>query len=128
MIKSNELREGNMFQYFIGEEGCEWEHTKIDWQDIKWAAEKPENFNEVHKPILLREALTHLGFKLSNPKLLFLPVPEIKAEIHFEIHNYGNVITIHSDFGNFIPNDIDYVHQFQNLYFSLTGRELQHTL
>jgi hypothetical protein len=59
-----------------------------------------------------------------NPKLLYLPVPQIKAEIHFEIHKYGSVFVLQSDFGQFIPNDIKHLHQLQNLFYYLCGEEL----
>lgn len=48
---------GDYLQYYIGEEGCEWDYTKVDWQDLKWAVERPDNFNKVHRPITLSEEI-----------------------------------------------------------------------
>lgn len=64
------------------------------------------------------------GGKNGGEKLLFISMPKIKAELHFEIKPYGNVVVLKSDFGEFIPDDIEYVHQLQNLFFCLSGEEL----
>ena len=78
------------------------------------------------KGVKINEGLLSLyGFKRSNERLIYLPVPEIKSEIHYEKHNYGNVIVLYSDFGSFIPNDIEYLHELQNLFFAITGTELE---
>ncbi|MCE2934408.1 MAG: hypothetical protein LW845_16495 [Flammeovirgaceae bacterium] len=66
-IQPNQILTGTYLQYFIGEEGCEWDTTKLDWQDIKWCEEDNDNFNKVHKPIPL--TTTHLvlnGFSEDN--------------------------------------------------------------
>lgn len=73
---------------------------------------------------LTAEWLEKFGFRTSRPKLLFLPIPKHKMEIHYEMQPYGNVVTLQSDFGMLIPNDIEHVHQLQNLFFALTGEEL----
>lgn len=78
------------------------------------------------KGIKLNEGMLSLyGFKRSGEKLIYLPIPQIKSEIHFEKHTYGNVITLQSNVGMFIPNDIEYFHELQNLFFAITGRELE---
>lgn len=78
------------------------------------------------KGIKLNDGMLSLyGFKRSSEKLIYLPIPQIKSEIHFEKHAYGNVITLQSSVGMFIPNDIEYFHELQNLFFALTGRELE---
>jgi len=78
------------------------------------------------KGIKLNEGMLSLyGFKRSNEKLIYLPIPQIKSEIHFEKHDYGNVITLQSNVGMFIPNDIEYFHELQNLFFAITGQELE---
>ena len=78
------------------------------------------------KGIKLNEGMLSLyGFKRSSEKLIYLPIPQIKSEIHFEKHAYGNVITLQSSVGMFIPNDIEYFHELQNLFFAITGQELE---
>lgn len=83
------------------------------------------SYQEIEPIRLTDDILKRLGFKYSSAELLYLPMPEIKSEIHFEKQPYGNVVTLQSSVGMFIPNDIDYVHQLQNLFFALTGTELQ---
>ena len=52
-------------------------------------------------------------------------MPNIKAELHFEIYGAEIVPTIKNDFGELILNEISYVHELQNLFFALTGLELE---
>lgn len=54
-LTEKNLMVGDWLQYYIGEEGLEWEPTKIDWQDIKEVSENPEKFNKRHRPIALTE-------------------------------------------------------------------------
>ena len=78
------------------------------------------------KGLKLNDGLLSLyGFKRSSDNLIYLPIPQIKSEIHFEKHAYGNVITLQSSVGMFIPNDIEFFHELQNLFFALTGTELE---
>lgn len=80
---------------------------------------------EFIKPIPITDDwLKLLGFIESGAELLYLPMPELKSEIHYEKKPYGNVITLQSSVGMFIPNDISYIHELQNLFFALTGTEL----
>jgi hypothetical protein len=73
---------------------------------------------------ITNEWLINLGFRKTFSSLLFLPMPSISSEIHYEKHPYGKVFTIRSSAGVLVPNDIKYIHQLQNLYFALTGEEL----
>ena len=80
------------------------------------------------KGLKLNDGLLSLyGFKRSSDNLIYLPIPQIKSEIHFEKHAYGNVITLQSSVGMFIPNDIEFFHELQNLFFAITGTELELT-
>lgn len=77
------------------------------------------------KPIpLTPEWFEKCGGKNGGEKLLFISMPKNKAELHFEMKPYGNVVVLKSDFGEFVPEDVEYVHQLQNLFFALTGEEL----
>ena len=77
------------------------------------------------RPIpLTPEWFEKCGGKNGGEKLLFISMPKIKAELHFEMKPYGNFVVLKSDFGELVPEDIVYVHQLQNLYFALTGEEL----
>ena len=73
---------------------------------------------------LTEEWFRKCGGRIGGEQVLFIPMPKIKAELHFEMKPYGNVVVIKSDFGELVPEDIEYVHQLQNLYFALTGEEL----
>lgn len=124
-IKPTDLRHGNILQYYIGEDGCKWEETKIDWQDIKWCAENNENFNQVHRPVpLTRKLLKRFGFKPCCDDMgdLFLRKGDvwIRDARMLYFSSSGDLMHYHI-------RNIQYVHQVQNLYFTLTGQELQLT-
>lgn len=140
-ITSNEIRTGNLFQYFIGEEGCEWDTTKLDWQDIKWCEEENGNFNKVHKSIKLTEDwLLNFGFKreektpskehghyfskwVMDYKYSFAYAP-FREDWGF-YHSYTDAPKDEdNDRFDFISCGIKYVHELQNLYFALTKTEL----
>lgn len=123
-MKANELRIGNKVMYYIGEDGCEWEYATIDEQDIAWAAQKNANFNAVHKPIpLTAEILEKCGFKMSaDSSRMFYPrgkgtQPGFEMQLNF-ISNEWHVYAAN------YPVTLKGLHQLQNLYFTLTGTEL----
>jgi hypothetical protein len=65
MIHAKELRIGNQLLYFMEEEN-RWEVCEMDWQDIKWCEENPEDFNKCHKPIeISREDLKKTLFSFN---------------------------------------------------------------
>lgn len=119
-MKSDELRLGNL----IIEDGKE---TEFNGDFYHW-------IDGVIKPIpLTEEWLLKLGFKLNSNEW-----------VNWSNNEYENVISIsqhkdlfsrkHLSFSfdtngcrnmNSINIDIKYVHQLQNLYFALTGSELQ---
>lgn len=121
-MKASEFRVGNILQYFIGEDGCEWEQTTLDWQDIRWATLFNENFNKVHQPIpLTEEWLLKFGFEETGRNTYTLP----------DAFNYG----LHVRFlmGKFsikhranrgYEKIINYVHELQNIYYSMIDYEL----
>ena len=70
--------------------------------------------------------LEKLGFvKSPAGNSTYLSIPELKAEIHFEDFRGGIVCVMYCSTGSFIPNEIKFVHQLQNLYHSITGNELE---
>jgi hypothetical protein len=125
-MKPEELRIGNRLDYFINEDGIEWAETIIDWQDFQWIATFESDFNKKHRPIpLTEEWLIKFGWKSIG-------------DLHptFKIRNYlleENMLregkyylrqVINKEDSLAISPEILYVHQFQNLYFALTGQEL----
>lgn len=57
---------------------------------------------------------------------VYIAVPNLKAELHFEIHsNTDEIVTIlKSDFAEVIFDRIKYIHEVQNLYHSFTKEEI----
>lgn len=83
------------------------------------------SIKDVNPIPLSEDILLKMGFVKSNSEnLMFLAIPKINAEVHYETLNYGNVIIITSDFGTLIPDDIEFVHQLQNLVYAISGIEL----
>lgn len=86
------------------------------------------NFGQLQefvRPIpLTEEWLIKLGCRrVTNG--FWLPMTNLKAELHFGIHGKEVVTSIESDFSCLILDPVKYVHSLQNLYYSLTGRELE---
>lgn len=126
-MKANELRIGNLVNDSIGivEIGKD---AKIEWCDI-------------YNPITLTEdILLKCGFYSLNDScsyrikilkrnvLFYLTVflkydtdgTEVWGYNHCDLSQVDSLKTWFCD----IPNDIDYLHQLQNLYFALTSKEL----
>lgn len=104
-MKASELRIGNVLDNGIVSsitKTCIWTET-----------ENIILFDEIEPIPLNEEWLTRLGF-VDNEK--------------YALHNifiwYGNHIGIKGMLGIVKPFECKYVHQLQNLYFSLTGEEL----
>ena len=54
------------------------------------------SFNELEQVKITDDTLKRLGFKESGAELLYLPIPELKSEVHYEKKPYVNVITFQS--------------------------------
>lgn len=132
MIKANELRVGNLLEYHVNEEGMTWEPTAIDHQDIAWCTTDEDNFNKVHRPIPLTEDwLLKLGFEVresSTCKEWYIGMNEITHDWLFSITWLDRPELINAPNAPFYRNGrhaLRFVHQLQNLYFALTGKELE---
>ena len=121
MIQKTDLRIGNHLKYFIGEEGIDWDATKIDVQDLQWCEEKNENFNEVHKGIeLTTTILVMSGFTEDNHKRLeFIEMPDGFYPMYAQLPELSS-----EEEQRVALNRIKYVHELENLFFVLTGKEL----
>lgn len=108
----HDLKCGNILNYDTAEGDIL--PTVIDWQDLKWLSEDPKGFNLVHSPIFLNgEWLEKLGFD--------------------KIENETHKVRVGLDGDDFIKNQmtyqfnrqfvckVKYVHELQNLHYSLTG-------
>lgn len=127
-MKATELRIGNKLQYFLGEDGCEWEPTIIDWQDLKWATEKADSFNSVHKGIpITHKSLFDYGFKFEDHGDHGYYTREVGEWGIFTVDADGGGFQI-SSFQNTISTKIEFIHQLQNFYFAIVGEELVHLI
>lgn len=134
MIEAKELRVGNKIlsifdkvetvRMILGHEGSE-EYPK-QYKHLIGVEENGNQYNLAEiKPIpLTEEWLLKFGFVQGEYKL-WLSIPQIKSEIHFDKFRGSLVCQIYSSTGSLIPKDIKYIHQLQNLYFALTGEELE---
>lgn len=124
-MKANELRIGNLAEYHIEDELDErkewWEVITIDSDDINWLEkEEPETIDYRPKP-LTEEWLLKFGFEKDetytnsiNPFLDY-----IKGNLRISMPYFS------LEFGDGGTMELKHVHQLQNLYFALTGTELQ---
>lgn len=133
-MEAKNLRIGNLIgikETALHADGCNTENAYFEIEELKKDVVQFKGYHagEYYKDlkgIKLNEGMLSLyGFKRSSERLIYIPIPQIKSEIHFEKHAYGNVITLQSNVGMFIPNDIDYLHELQNLFFAITGQELE---
>ena len=122
MINANELRIGNLVEYKITDKFDErkewWEVSKIDADDIHWLSKVDTNDDDFRAIPLTEEWLLKCGFvencyqdRFEN-KFIHVECNKIRGKTELWIEN--------------IPH-IKYIHQLQNLYFALTGEELQIT-
>lgn len=110
-MKTNELRFGNYVYDTLGKV------NKIDLEAITYIAK--ETHNQV-KPIpLTEEWLLKFGF-----------LKDLENGIYLNINAYAflywqnNRVELLDNDNNFMISHCNYVHQLQNLYFALTGKEL----
>ena len=109
MLKANELRIGN-YVYF--------KDTLLKFEfDSGW------NFDYI-KPIpLTQEWLSKFRFTIKDTQYAYLNLPNKGAYIYVN-HNGTGIALENDEFELSYPIELKYVHQLQNLYFSLTGIEL----
>ena len=127
MIKENELKIGSILNYLTAEgDICT---ATIDWQGLKWLNEDPKGFNMVHSVIeLTPEWLINFGFiyckfSLSSLDRIDNYSKNRKIELTFE---NGEIKSVYVGVQRIDDGKrIKYVHQLQNLYFALTGEELE---
>lgn len=109
MVNANELRIGNLI-----EKGGEW--FAADFIAIQMA----HNYNPIP---LTPEILEKYGFEKSNEfrtyRLNEFDIEYVFGEWHWVVDDRG-------DNEGTKPRTIKYLHQLQNLYFLLTGKELSY--
>lgn len=118
MIQPNELRIGNYVKHVPLNTGI---FVKIDSEEISYCESYPEEFNDNFKPIeLTEEILLKCGFE--------------KLEHLYKLHLLNSLNLIYNSehngwyldiYHNTSKIELRYLHELQNLYFALTGKELE---
>lgn len=121
MIQANEIRVGNMF---IG-----YDDKPFVWGLKEFSFIEPDvniSIDEIIKsPVLIsEEILLNVGFVIAEDKYKGYLSPQFRGMQRIRIRktNSGNFIYQLNKKTN--PLYIQYLHQLQNLYFALTGSEL----
>lgn len=116
-MKAEELRIGNLL-----------ETTNNGIAHVTWGVIKDiESGDRYYKPIpLTEEWLIKFGFKSQSD--FFIEKNYYTLKLPKKIFDYDNSLTVCDKniiFGYYGSIKIEYVHQLQNLFFSLTGEELE---
>jgi hypothetical protein len=122
MIDTRELRIGNWVEYShnpLDDEGnIEWRPTRIDYNDISYLCQYPDE--DDYRPIpLTEEILLKAGFRETIHGFTndVLRLGYITTDDYYQC-----ILTPQGNRWLLIP--MQYLHQLQNLYFALTGQEL----
>lgn len=124
-MKAEELRIGNYVYYQIVDSEDPryeyWDFNKIDAEDILYLSKNPDN--KSYRPIMLsEEALLEFRFyKLAKEVFSKTENDEFKSTFIINWDDHLNLFKV--AFTGFWY-EIKYLHQLQNLYFALTGKEL----
>jgi len=77
------------------------------------------------KPILLNEFNFSKCEEIKNiAGAYYISLPNLKAELHLVVYKKKVTGMIKSDFCELVLDELKSLHQLQNLYFSLTNKEL----
>lgn len=131
MIKPNELRIGNALEYFVEDSlsESEWILNIVDADDIALAC-KDEYFNKYYRPVpLIPEILVKCGFKrhtyeMSGCKVWYLQDTSWRVAQSYRDENEYKLWHERVSPPTWNLKTLNYLHELQNLIFSLTGEEL----
>jgi hypothetical protein len=127
MTKSNELRIGNWVLNY-GQYVC------VEADDIVDCHHQPESYDPIP---LTPEILEKAGFKKNYWNNSFYPgrfslslfeMHNYKGDAFFEYDSIDNILMLLSSDGgdtSTVIEKIQFLHQLQNLYFAITGEELE---
>ena len=127
MVKANELRVGNLLNYQTAEGDVVTLTT--DFGTIQWATDDSKGFNLVHSPIpLTEEWLTKFGFEkpsvCGSYVILYLNDENKPSSLQIPLFRKDVIQICRSGICAYEAK-CEFVHQLQNLYFALTGEELE---
>jgi hypothetical protein len=133
IFEPSELRVGNVLEYETLE--GEWIPTVIDWQDLKWLTENPEDFSAAHRPIeITKESVPRIDSFKHRPCFSFFELRtfdfnfDINVYTETEHHKVEFSIETENEYNTMPLPHITYIHQLQNLFYSLKGEELQYKI
>ena len=119
-LTANELRIGNLHEYYILDKSDPrkewWEVSTCDANDLVYLENNPKDVD--FKPIPLAEDWL-LNFGFTKEKEFYFYIKQ-GIEVFFDTEN--KVIKVL--FKGYLINNIEFIHQLQNLYFALTAIEL----
>ena len=122
-ITPSDLKIGNWLNYST-EEGIL--PTKIDWQDLAHLSEKPKDFNKYYSGIeITPEILVKCGFVKDEDEDKYILTFIKGVEYIYKMENkcfYEYRFAFGEDFN---LREIEYLHELQNLFYCLTGKELK---
>jgi hypothetical protein len=132
-IKANELRIGNYIRSWgRRKQGAP---AKITVPMLKTLSKIEPHMEYIAiQPLeLTQEILEKTGFSLADSKeSLWLINIDPQAKTYLTINQVTGSAALYDDLGSLhyttIPKKCKYLHQLQNLYFALTGQELEVTL
>lgn len=124
MIQANELRIGNIVMA-MGNDSPDLTQTVITLEHFGWQWEEG-GFFELAEPIpLTPEILKKCGFELSKGKLSLKFYKNPKKGRIVNLYKVSDGYRYLNTRGVGPSPHINYLHQLQNLYFALTGYELE---
>ena len=131
MIQANELRIGNLvFRDELNIENGKWDELtiKINYQDIFNLINGNDMVKTAYNPIpLTEEWLIKLGFKqwvnFGRKTYNYDLMPLCNFSYCF-VTKKVMILEKGNNMSHWIERKIEYVHELQNLYFSLRGKEL----
>ena len=118
-LSINDLKCGNIVNYHSVEDGILT--NVIDWQDLKSLTENPSDFNKWHSPKQLTEdILKEFGAIYINDNSMW----ELGIiEFYWIVADRICLFEFGTPNSEFRIIEIKYVHELQNLYYSLKGKD-----
>lgn len=138
MIKLNELRKGNRFHPCKEIDGIILPETSMVWKVDEISFVGVGYVNPNHEYALFKTANHIEPIKLTDSVILCVKNSFIAAkdktkicitapygfEFHFDKYGEDYVLSVYCNTGCFIPQKCEYLHDLQNLWFSICGEEL----